>query len=65
MTASRVPPPPPEPLLRAGEAAELLAISTRTLSRMTKEGDIPVIRLRKSVRYRREDVKRLIDEHTE
>jgi excisionase family DNA binding protein len=41
-----------EPLaLRAKDAARLLGISTRTLWNLTKEGEIPHLRLRRAVTY--------------
>jgi excisionase family DNA binding protein len=41
-----------EPLaLRAKDAARLLGISTRTLWNLTKEGEIPHLRLRRTVTY--------------
>ncbi len=57
-------------LLTAREAAEALAISERTLARVTvPHGDLPVLRLgdgqRKLLRYRPEDVQRWIDRHVQ
>lgn len=38
-------------LLRSHEAAEQLAISTATLERLTRSGEIPCVRLGRLVRY--------------
>jgi len=42
---------PPSLLIKPGEAAKLLSISTRTLWTLTREGVVPCVRLGKSVRY--------------
>lgn len=47
-------------LLLAKDAAEMLAISTRTLWTMTNAGEIPHIRIGRSVRYDPEDIARWI-----
>jgi len=49
------------PLLRANEAAKVLAISPRTLWSMTHRGEIPHVRLGRSVRYTVDDVKAFIE----
>ncbi|MEO6708566.1 MAG: helix-turn-helix domain-containing protein [Planctomycetota bacterium] len=41
-------------LLRPGEAAKLLAISPRKLWELTNMGEVPVIRIGRSLRYPRE-----------
>jgi excisionase family DNA binding protein len=41
-------------LLRAREAAEILSICERTLWSLTVKGELPCVRLGKSVRYRPE-----------
>lgn len=43
-------------LLTAREAAIALSISERTLWNLTNRGDLPCIRLGRSVRYSREDL---------
>ena len=44
-------------LLNAVELAEALAVSLSTIRRMTRHGEIPVLRLRSLLRYDLEDVK--------
>ena len=44
-------PRPARLLVTAREAADLLAISTRTLWTLTNVGDIPVVRIGRCVRY--------------
>lgn len=48
-----VAPPPDALLLTPREAARLLSISTRTLWSMSDRGEIPVVRIGRSVRYYR------------
>lgn len=48
-------------LLRAAEAAELLAISERHLWSLTKSGEIRCVRLGRAVRYDRADLLDSID----
>jgi excisionase family DNA binding protein len=43
-------------LLTAPEAAKALAISERTVWQLTKDGELPVVRLGRSVRYDRRDL---------
>ncbi len=43
-------------LLRSTEAAAYLSISPRTLWTLTKRGDIPCVRIGRSVRYDRRDL---------
>lgn len=38
-------------LLTASELAEALAVSVSTIRRMTRNGEVPVLRLRSLVRY--------------
>jgi excisionase family DNA binding protein len=48
------PPPPVEPpalLVRPAEAARLLGVSERALWSLTRDGTVPCVRLRRSVRY--------------
>jgi excisionase family DNA binding protein len=47
-------------LLTRDEAAELLAISKRSLDRHTKAGLIPCRRIGRAVRYRFEDIRKLM-----
>jgi excisionase family DNA binding protein len=51
-------------LLKAREAASLLAISERQLWQLTKDGKIQAIRLGKCVRYRVEDLKESLEKLT-
>jgi excisionase family DNA binding protein len=48
-------------LLTAAEAAKLLAIGARTLWRLTDNGEIPVVRIGRAVRYDRRDLLAWID----
>jgi excisionase family DNA binding protein len=51
-------------LLRAAEVAEILGTNPRQPLIMAKDGRLPVVRLsRRAVRFRPEDVERLIQEH--
>ena len=43
-------------LLTAPELAEALAVSLSTIRRMTRDGEIPVMRMRTLVRYDLDDV---------
>ena len=51
-------------LLSSEQAAEALAISPRKLWGMTASGEIPHVRLGRSVRYPIKDLQRWIEEHT-
>ena len=53
----------PSRLLRVKEAATLLAVSTRTLWAMTNSGQIPCVRLGRSVRYDPGDLDRTVERH--
>lgn len=48
-------------LLRAREAAKALAISQRTLWTLTHHGDIPCVRVGRSIRYDVRDLQAWID----
>lgn len=48
-------------LLTAREAAQLLAISERTLWQVAKDGGIPVVRIGRSVRYAASDLRDWIE----
>lgn len=48
-------------LLTAQQVCDALQISDRTLRRIVQGGRLLQIRLRKSVRFRADDVRRLID----
>ena len=47
-------------LLTAREAAKALAISERTLWTLTNHGDVPVVRLGRSVRYDPDDLRAFV-----
>ena len=51
-------------LLRAAEAARVLAISPRKLWSLTASGDIPHVRIGRVVRYSRLDLEAWIKSHT-
>ena len=51
--------------LRQTEVAELLGVSRDTVKRMVRDGELPVVRLRGSVRIPRKALERWIDEHVE
>jgi excisionase family DNA binding protein len=48
-------------LLKPDEAARQMAISQRTLWQLTKEGEIPCVRIRHMVRYDHADITAYID----
>jgi hypothetical protein len=50
------------PLLTAREAAGVLRVSERKLFSLTKTGAVPVVRFDRAIRYRRDDLLRLIDQ---
>lgn len=51
----------PSGLLRSDEAAKLLAISPRKLWALTDRGEIPVVRIDRSVRYDPGDLQDFIE----
>ncbi len=61
LVAPSVPPTPAACLFTTSEAAEVLAISTTKLAEMTKEGEIPCVRIGRAVRYDRKDLTALIE----
>ena len=52
-------------LLTARQAAQVLGISPRTLFSLTKNGDLPVVRFGRLVRYSPNDLRDWIESHTE
>ncbi len=51
-------------LVRVGEAARFLAVSTRHLQTLTKEGSMPSVRVgRRGVRYARQDLVEFVSRH--
>ncbi len=50
-------------LLTAEEAASLLKVAPNTVYRLIRSGEIRVVRFGRSVRIRREDLERFIEEH--
>jgi len=54
--------PEPLQLLKAPDAARALAISPRKLWELTAGGDIPVVRIGRSVRYDPSDLRAWIDD---
>jgi excisionase family DNA binding protein len=51
----------PERLLTAGDLAETLRVSTRTVRRMIAAGQIPIVRVGRSVRVRPSALADLLD----
>lgn len=51
-------------LLSTGEAAKILQVHPDTLVRWANEGKLPVIRISKQRRFRREDVEALLEPET-
>lgn len=51
----------PALLVRASEAAQMLALSPRKLWELTNRGEVPCVRIGRSVRYSVEDLRRLVD----
>ena len=50
--------------LSTREAAAYLAISTVTLARLTKAGELPHLRIGRAIRYRREDLDNFLASRT-
>ncbi len=55
----------PTRLLTPKEAARFLSISERTLSRIVKRGELPVIHVASSLRYEMDDLTTYIDRNRE
>jgi excisionase family DNA binding protein len=56
------PPPPAAPLLlTVPETARALAICTKSLWQLTRDGRLPAVRIGRAVRYSREDIVRFIE----
>lgn len=53
---SAVEQPPPPKLITSREAAKALAVSERTLWAIAERGEIPVVRIGRSVRYSPDDL---------
>lgn len=51
---------PEDALLTPRQAADLLAVSERTLWTKTKEGQIPSVKIGRSVRYDRQDIREFV-----
>jgi excisionase family DNA binding protein len=50
------------PLLTAHEVADVLGVGLRTIRRMVRRGELPIVRIgRRSIRFRPEDIKALIE----
>jgi excisionase family DNA binding protein len=50
-----------EKLLTRSQVADMLSISLRSVDRLTSRGILPAVRVLTSVRFREEDVRKLID----
>lgn len=55
----------PQLLLSAREAAKALSVCEKTLWSMTKRGELPVVRIGRSVRYSIDDLKNWIQKKSE
>lgn len=51
---------PSRTLYRVDEVAHILAVHPRTVYRMIEKGELPVVRVRRTVRIRREDLEQLL-----
>jgi excisionase family DNA binding protein len=49
-----------DPLVTAGEVARILSIHPKTVYAWADRGEIPVVRLGRTVRFRRKDVDQLV-----
>jgi len=52
--------PPLLPLMTVSETAAILHLASRTVRRLIKRGEIPAVRIGRSVRIRREDIRGII-----
>ncbi len=52
------------PLLTAEQAAKYLQLSLRSVRRLIATGELPCVRIGRSVRIRREEVMALVDRNT-
>ncbi len=50
-----------EQLMTKQEVAEYLQVSTRTVDRLVKAGELAVHKVRTNVRFRREDIEKYLD----
>ena len=48
------------PLMTIGETAAILRLAPRTIRRMIKRGELDVVRIGRSIRIRREDIRQII-----
>jgi excisionase family DNA binding protein len=56
-------PTPIEPLLTVAQVAEILAKSTDAVRMMARRGQIPAVRMgARGIRFKREDIRRYLDE---
>jgi excisionase family DNA binding protein len=49
-------------LMTAREVADLLGVSTETVLRWTRRGELPAFRLNRAIRFREEDIDRWLAE---
>ena len=54
--------PIPHDLLTAGEVVDVMRVSTMTVYRLIKSGELPAIRVGKHLRIRERDVAKFLDE---
>jgi excisionase family DNA binding protein len=50
-----------EPLLTRPQVAKLLGVGITTVYQLQQEGKLPVVKIGSSVRYRPDDVRKLVD----
>ncbi len=48
-------------LMTKQEVAEYLRVSTKTVERLVKTGELPVYRIKTNVRYKKEDVEKYLE----
>jgi len=58
-------PTPGSSLCFAGEVAELLGVSVRTVNRLAERGELDVVRIGRGARFRADDVRALIERSRE
>ena len=65
MNSTAITPSLPHQLLKPRDAAKLLAISERTLFTLTKKGELPSVRMGKTVRYAQGELAAFVRKQTQ